>query len=259
MKTLKNLVVAALCFVLIFALCACQDPAGGNGNGGTAKPPEQQQPIKDAQIDEGILEISADKIVRIDNLESQKVDEQGWKDAIDTHKAAKNFSMKEVSVDGDNKVVQTFKYALVNGNQHTSVQRTDSKKAEIYFGVYESGKYFSYSRIKDIADGSTKGWVKSEEAFNVSMFTNVKIMDLKPSYLNELFEYSNEEKCYVAKLFDGGNKDKPIDTLRVKFEDGKIVYIEQQLHTGKVFKTYLCDFDTTTVQLPSEIKNLFNS
>ena len=85
------------------------------------------------------------------------------------------------------------------------------------------------------------------------------MLDFKPSYLNKWFEYSNEEKCYVAKLFDADDKDKLIVTFRVKFEDGKIVYIEQQLYTGKVFTTYLCDFDTTTVQLPSEIKNLFNS
>ncbi len=257
MKKLKTLVVAILCFVFIFALCACQDPAGSGGNGGTNQTPaEPQQPIKDVQIDEQILQISAEKLAHIDNLASQKVDAQGWQDAISTYNGAKNVSINEILKRNDQITNQTFKYALVNGKQHASVQRIDGQKSEICFEVYEDDKYFSYQRTKIIADGSTTGWLKSEEkTLNINMFSTVKILQRPSSYLNTWFNYDDVKKCYVAETVN--TNGEILATFRVKFEDGKIVYMEQKLDNGTTYATYFCDYGTTTVEVPTEVKKLF--
>lgn len=235
-----------------------QAPPGTSG-GDNSKPQ-----IKDVQINEQLLQISAEKLTHIDTLVSQQMvpsissnatEEEiakaatQWQKAIQDYTNASSISLKEICTIGNEiEREQTFKYATVNGNQNTSVQKITATTEEVYFGIFENSVYNTYQRKKSLVSDRNSGWEKTTEPISIGMLSNVNILNLSPKYLATLFTFDQTAKGYTTYVGD--------IAVLIKFENDKIVYIEQK-YVSTVKKTYFCDYDSTTVQLPQEIKALF--
>ncbi len=136
MKKLKTLVVAILCFVFIFALCACQDPAGG-GNGGNNAQTEEQ------------------KIAHIDELTSQQVTEEVWKKAVQTYQTESFTASVYTTTYGDyslepRAMKELTKVQSVNGHDNMMADRGGNGDLAFQYLMYENDSYWLYYFSEDM-------------------------------------------------------------------------------------------------------------